>query len=373
MSRAILSIAIVVVFVSASVAQHSGGGGGGSSAGSSGGGGGHSSGGGSYSGGGGGGGGHTSGGGSSSGGSHSGGGHSGGSSSASHSSGSATGYGSGSSGGHVPSGGASLHIPLQFGGWDAQGHFVTPGGIAILPPPSPHSQGISGVDERGRSFTLDRNTSRHVDEMIRSGKSVDEIRDFIRTHPTSTNIAHTEKRGFLAALRHPFRGPEPHYSVDLRHRICLSGSCKVCPAGTTAGANGMCSSPRTDFCVSGSYYHSCNVQQYCVSGTYWNYNANSCTALAQQYRWHDCYTFEDPELAAARQSMETLRKQMTEACRQDATSQVCADMNFAYQQAVGRFNAQRNIHNQMYIRCLHGSPFGSFDPIDPMDPQYPSN
>ncbi len=343
MSRAILSIAIVAMFVSASVAQHTGGGGGGSSAGSSGGGsGGHSSSGGSYSSGGGGG--HSSGGGSSSGGSHSGSGPSG-----SHS--------SGGSGGHV-SGGSVSHISGGIvGGGSSAGHVTSSGGVAILPSASPHSQGISGVDERGRSFTLDRNTSRHVDEMIRNGKSVDEIRDFLRTRPagTTTNLGHTEKRGFLAALRHPFRGPEPHYAVDLRHRICLQGTCKVCPAGTTAGANGTCSGSELRW----------QVPNFCTSGSYWS--VNSCVVLAQQYRWNDCNYPADPELLAAKRKMDVLRSQMNDACRGDAASRACADMNFAYQQAVGQYNVRRDMHQRLFDRCLQGSPFGYFDPIDPQN------
>jgi len=354
MSRAILSIVVAAMFVAASVAQHTSGGaggGGGSSAGSSGGGGGHSSGGG----------GSSSVGSSSSGGSHS----SGGSSGGGHSSGgSSGGHSSNGSAAHV-SGGSGRHISSANGEcWSFTGHgVISPGGVAISPSASPHSTGISGIDERGRSFTLDHETSRHVNEMIRSGKSVDEIRDeirdYIRNRPAATTTTvNSEKRGFLAALRHPFHHPEPNYSIDLRHRICLSGSCKVCPAGTTAGSNGACSGSK-------------QIPHLCMSGSYWY--GNSCMALAQQYRWNDCLEPADPELLAARRSMEVSRRQMTDACNQDAASQACADMNFAYQQAVGRYNVQRNIHQRLRLRCLQGSAFGYFDPIDPIDPMSPQN
>ena len=50
--------------------------------------------------------------------------------------------------------------------------------------------------------------------------------------------AHAEKRGFFSFLRHPFHKPEPKPAADLRHRICFTGPCPVCPPGARGGACG---------------------------------------------------------------------------------------------------------------------------------------
>ncbi len=214
-----LCIAAIFLFSSVAFSQH---GGGGSSGGSSGGGS-SSSGGGSHSSGGG-------GGSSSSGGGHSSGG-SGSHGSSSHGSSGSASRGSGGSGsaskGATPSAsGAGVTSPRSVA------DMLRSGNIRVVD--------MRVVNEKNETVVFDRKTTQQVVEMVKAGRSEEQISDFIRARanstPVSAKIEIHEHKGFLGVLRHPFRKSEPVREVKIvgqrRHPpFCKGSHCPVCPAG----------------------------------------------------------------------------------------------------------------------------------------------
>jgi hypothetical protein len=323
MARISLAVTVILLYSSAMLAQHSSGGGGSSS--SSGGGGSHAS---------------SSGGSSSS--SSSGGHGSGGSvsSGGSHSSGASGSHSSGSSTGSVSRGSGT-------GSGSGSGSFLRPGSELS------RSSGMPAF--RTESLTLDKETGRQVQQMVKTGKSLEEIRQFVHTKTgvdpdkRPIRIETNEKRTFLSALRHPLRKPPTAVVADLRHRICVNNSCRVCPAGSSANGKGGCAGPRSNLCASGSYW-----------------GGNGCQALGQSWRYHSCrYDNVDPSgLRRAQQRMQKTLAERDAACSLDPAGQECSEKNVLYQRAVADYNLQSRWQKTGFQRCLEGSAFGFFDPIN---------
>jgi hypothetical protein len=69
-------------------------------------------------------------------------------------------------------------------------------------------------------------------------------------HSTSSHASRTldekdnaqpSKRGFVSFLRHPFARhshEKPEHLAQFRHRVCLNGTCRVCPVAQVPGAGG---------------------------------------------------------------------------------------------------------------------------------------
>jgi len=339
MKRIDLAVVVVLLYSSVMLAQHSSGSGGGSSSSSAGGGGSHasssvgsSSSGSSGS--------YSSGGPTSSGSGHSFG--SSGSAAGSHSSGSFVSHGSGSSTGSVSRGGGV-----------GTGSFLRPGSELS------RSSGVPAFSSRTESVTLDQDTGKQVQQMMKTGKSLEEIRQFVHTKTgadpdkrpirTETN----EKRSFLSALRHPLQKPRTAVVADLRHRICVNNTCRVCPAGSSVNGKGGCTGPSTNLCASGSYW-----------------SGNGCQVLGQTWRYLSC-RYDDSDLILARQRMRIALAERQAACSLDPAGQSCSEKNIRYQRAVADYNLRsRWQRTGGFQRCLEGSAFGFFDPINLEGPAY---
>jgi len=331
MHRKTMVLMIALSYSLVMFAQHSSGGGGGSSSGGGGGGGSHSGGGssggssgGSYSGG------HSSGGSS--------GGHGSGGGSTSGNGGSGVGSASHGSGGHGSSGHGSAGNGSSSGGSVPHGSTWTDGStrfVTVAP-----SNGARGTEHE--TIQVDGKTFRQIQHMVKAGKSPEEIREFARNRMNAAPQSHsikaerTEKRGLFSFLRHPSRKHQATVAKDLRHRVCLNGSCKVCPAGSSLGSNGACSS---------TVVAQTNL---CMSGTYWG--SGGCMELENRYL-NRCYLYPDAELEAARKEMEAVRGRMEAVCSKDPASAECSNLNFQYQRAVGLYNMRLKTHPVSFTDC----------------------
>jgi len=300
-----LAAATVLLFSLSAFAQHtSGGSSGGSSSGSS-----SSSGGGSH--------GSSSGGGGSTGSSYSGG----------HSSGGSVSNGGGGGSSHS-GGGSASHSSGATGSRSTAG--------------SSRSNEVRGTDNRNTRALFDKETSRQVDQMKKSGKSSAEIREFVRNRtnvaqdPRGTKVERTEKRGFFSFIRHPFRKPEAKPVADLRHRVCLTGSCHGCPAGQVANGKGGCAG------VTGTYV--ANNTYFCSTWGLWN---SSACGLDMNFLG-DCSVqrMAMEQQAQRAQEAESLRQQ---ACGASPT-QECTDFT-------GRAQSESSLYQELqrrYWQCQRG-------------------
>jgi len=298
-ARFFLAISVTFLLSPAMFAQHSSGSGGG---GSSGGGGGHSSGG-------------SSGGGGSYG-SASGGSHSSAGSSSGYSSGGRSGGGSGGSGGHVSSGGGSTGSS----GSAARGSWL--------------------VTSNGRTYGLDKETGRQVKDMAKAGKSMDEIRDFLRSRiearpPTLVQ----EKRGFISFLRHPFRRPEPR--ADLRRKICLNGRCTVCPAGRVHFGDGC-----------GEDFTRDRINNFCSRWGLWN-----SSACLEQNNFADACNGLRVAMERQARRMQAAQSAQLKACSTGA-GQECSDLTSSAQSDAGLYRTLQDQYRMCQRRSLTVNPFG---------------
>lgn len=316
-----LCIAAVFLFSSVAFSQHGGGSSGGSSGGGS-----ASSGGGSSSSGGGGS--HSSGGGSSSSGSGSSGGHSSGGS-GSHSSGSHGSSGStarGSTGSGSASNGAS-HFALGASGTSSRlADMLRSGEIRVVD--------MRVVNDKNETVVLDRKTTQQAVEMVKAGRSEQQISNFIRARanstPVSAKIEIQEHRGFLGVLRHPFRR-EPVREVKIvgelrRPPSCKGSHCPVCPAGRAS---------------CGYLYHERTA---CSSGELWNGGA----CLMQTQFLDNC--------SGLRMTLERQKQRMAaaESMRQNACaagSPDCASATTAWQSEESLYRSL----SARYLQCQRQS------------------
>jgi hypothetical protein len=153
-----------------------------------------------------------------------------------------------------------------------------------------------------------------------------------------------EKRTFFSLLRHPFRKPQPKTEADLQRGICgKKRPCPVCPAGQTAGKNGVCvPSPQLP----------------CRTGEYWN--NGGCVVLVNFLA--NCSLDPDGELMAARKRMEAAKRSMEALCSQDPAGNECSEENVFYQSAVNLHRQRQESHMRDYEECQRSwsffSPFG---------------
>src|SRR5580698_6660364 len=143
---------------------------------------------------------------------------------------------------------------------------------------------------------------------------------------TSQTRTQPEKRGFFSFIRHPFRKPEPKPVSDLRHRVCLTGPCPVCPVGQTAGKGGCIASPGKDYyrrnhCSSGEIWSggACLMQTHFVDDCGWlrmsvdrQQRAMQSAIADEQARCGAGSTQACSEASAARQSEEDLYRTLSE-------------------------------------------------------------
>lgn len=202
-------------------------------------------------------------------------------------------------------------------------------------------------------MTLDKQTSGQVESMMKSGKSLEEIRQFVHTK-TGVNpdarpirIETNEKRSFASVLRHPFQKPQTAVVADLRHRLCPGGSCRVCPAGSSANGKGGCSGPGSNFCPSGAYWSS-----------------NSCQVIGQTWRYNDCRTYtDDSNVRLAQQRMQQAQSERDAACKADPASAECSEKHMKYQRTIADYNLEMRRRRTGFQGCMEGSAFGYFDPM----------
>jgi len=208
---------------------------------------------------------------------------------------------------------------------------------------------------RTEAVTLDKETGQQVQQMVKTGKSLEEIRQFVRSKTgvdpdkRPIRIETNEKRSFLSALRHPLRKPQTAVVADLRHRICVNNSCRVCPAGSSANGKGGCAGPSSNLCASGSYW-----------------GGNGCEALGQSWLFNSCrYDDVDPGgLRRAQQRMQQSLAERDDACSLDAAGQECSEKNILYQRTVADYNLKSRWQQSSLTGCPEGSAFGFFDPIN---------
>jgi hypothetical protein len=126
------------------------------------------------------------------------------------------------------------------------------------------------VNDKNETVIFDRKTTEQVVQMVKAGRSEQQISEFIHARansiPVSAKIEIQEHKGFLGFLRHPFRKSEPVREIKIvgerRHPpFCKGGHCPVCPAGRAS---------------CGYLYHERTA---CSSGDLWN--GGSCLLQTQ--------------------------------------------------------------------------------------------
>jgi len=149
-----------------------------------------------------------------------------------------------------------------------------------------------------------------------------------------------EKRAFFSFLRHPFRKPQPKTEADLQRRICAKkGPCPICPAGQTAGKNGVCVPlPQALLCRTGEYW-----------------NNGGCVGFVTFLA--NCSLDQDRELMAARKNMEAAKRGMEAACSQDPAGRECSEENVFYQAAVDLHRQRQESHVRAYEECQRSQSF----------------
>lgn len=247
-------------------------------------------------------------------------------------------HGSGSSGGSVSRGGGS-----------SSPSFTRPNSELF------HSSGIPAFSSRTEPLTVDKETSQQIQQMVSTGKSLEEIRQFVHTKTgvdpdtRPIRIETNAKRSLFSTLRHPLQKPRTAIVADLRHPVCTKASCRVCPAGSAAKGSGGCTGPTTNLCASGTYWAS-----------------NGCQVVGQAGRFNDCRYDTLSGQGSARLELQRMQKALAErdaACSQDPAGQECSEKNVLYQRAVAQYNLASRWQKSSFQRCLQGSAFGFFDPI----------
>jgi hypothetical protein len=166
---------------------------------------------------------------------------------------------SGSSGGSSSSGGGGGSHSSSFGGSSS-------GATS-----SSHSSGGGSVSHASNAHTSNTPAASHV---VGRETTTTGVRSTPELNGTSQARTQPEKRGFFSFIRHPFRKAEPKPVSDLRRRVCLAGSCSVCPVGQTAGKGGCIAAPVN------TYYH----RRYCSPGEIWSGGA----CILQTHFVDDC-------------------------------------------------------------------------------------
>ena len=291
-----LCVAAVLLLSSITLAQHSSVGGGSSSGSSGGGGGSH---------------GGSSGGSSSS--ASSGGGHSSaGSGSSAHSS-----SGSGSSSSAHTSGGAASHVSTVH----------TPG----------------SAPTSSRSSVSDSHTDRVQNNRVQN--NVRSIREPNTGAQGKTQIS--EKRSFFSFLRHPFRKPMPEPKTkpvaDLRHRICLTGPCTLCPNGQPRAGGGC-----------GAVVVPTRTHPYCTFGEIWSGGA----CLLQTRFLDDCAALR-MRMQRQEQRIRAAESQQQSACA-GRSSQFCMDSASAAQSEAALYRTLQARYQHCMQHSVGGYPFAGF-------------
>jgi hypothetical protein len=199
---------------------------------------------------------------------------------------------------------------------------------------------IRSVTDSNVRVVLDRESTRQIVAMVKAGKSEQQIRDFIRVrantapNPFAPKVEIREHRGFFGFLRHPFHKAE---TANLRHRICLSGPCAVCPTGQAHVIGGGCGG--------GAFAH--NNHRFC----------QPLGACSTQNNFPD-------DCSRQRQALQeqTLRKQQAESAQQVActsgASQACTDRTNAAQNEGTRYRTLQQQYQMCQRRMVSSNPFG---------------
>lgn len=152
------------------------------------------------------------------------------------------------------------------------------------------------------------------------------------------------KRGFLSFLRHPFArraSEKPELLKNFRHRICLNGTCRVCPVAEVPGHGG---------CVPAHIY--LRNPDFCSRA---NVGASSC--LPQTSFVDDC--------AAARIAMEQQARRLREAgAARDSEcanlfSQQCVDLTSSEERESSLYQALQDKYKRCQVRSRGTATFGS--------------
>lgn len=157
------------------------------------------------------------------------------------------------SGGSGSSGGSSSHGSAgSSGGGGSHGGSVgrggTSSGVSNRSSAGSTAYGSSGYPSRvsgaassllshSTTYLLDKESAEQLREMIRAGKSSEEIVAFVHgrintaDNRSQARVERPEKRGFFSVLRHPFQKPGRKPVADLWLRSCVRGWCRVCAIG----------------------------------------------------------------------------------------------------------------------------------------------
>lgn len=207
---------------------------------------------------------------------------------------------------------------------------------------SVHVVEIQAVTDNNVRVVLDRQSTRQVEQMVKARNSEREIQDFIRErahanlNPFAPKTEIREHRSFLGLLRHPFRKAE---AKELRHRICLSGPCVVCPVGQAHRIGGGC----------GGASEIAQTRQLCSPFA----RGGTCSPLT---------SFPD-DCSALRQTLQQQAQRLhdAESAQQSAcatgTSQACSDSATASQNEGDRYRALQEQYRMCRQRAVSTSPF----------------
>jgi len=150
-----------------------------------------------------------------------------------------------------------------------------------------------------------------------------------------------EKRSFFGFLRHPFRKPEPNKSVaDLRHRVCLTGPCQVCPNGQVASKDGCSGMSTTN-----------QNLNYCFSGQAWG--GNYCMTPTNFV--DDCGGYRMAMEQQAR-IIDTAESARQNACASGSGEQ-CLEATNEWQSEKNLYRELQNRYQQCQMRSRNAFPF----------------
>jgi hypothetical protein len=153
-----------------------------------------------------------------------------------------------------------------------------------------------------------------------------------------------EKRGFFSFLRHPFHKPEPEPKpgADLRHRVCFTGPCPVCPPGARGGACG------------GGTVVLHNSRHTCSGSAIWS----GASCVLQTHYLDDCSGLRSMMERQA-QRMQAAESIQRSACAA-GPSQECAETSSSFAGEQNLYRSLQQRYQQCRMQTGHSFPLRSF-------------
>jgi hypothetical protein len=268
---------------------------------------------------------------------------------AQHSNSSSGSASSGGGGSHSSSGGSSSSGSSGGGSHSSSSSSSSPGGRSSSSSSAGHGSNGSST-AHGNNARVSSSGSASAVSPARGLRSTESIARSAIREPNGTlhaPVAHPEKRGFFSFLRHPFHKPAPKPEskpvADLRHRICFTGPCRLCPPGAQGGPcrAGTVVLHRSRPTCSGSAVWTGNP---CVLGTHY---LDDCSGLRSMME----------RQAQRMQAAESIRQS---ACAAGLSSE-CSEATTSWQSEQNLNSSLQQRYHQCRMQLGRTLPLRSFD------------